>query len=267
MVKFQVPAFETLGLPEVIRDIARNERGMIIVTGITGSGKSTTLASMIDYINDTRCDHLVTIEDPIEFLYKDKKCIINQRELGLDFDTFSEALKRSLRQDPDIILIGEMRDKETIRAAITAAETGHLVLSTLHTNDATQTVDRIMKYFDADEQELVRMQLAINLKAVISQRLLRKASGQGRIPAVEILVSTPIVQKLILQGRTKDLKAAMVNGDSGMQTYDQHMVNLVTEKVVDKEEAMSFVDNKLAFERNLKGGYSGGDKGGLLGGV
>jgi len=232
---------------------------------VTGSGKSTTLASIIDHINETRSAHIVTIEDPIEFLYRDRQCIINQQELGLDFETFSDALKRALRQDPDIILIGEMRDQETIRAAITAAETGHMVLSTLHTMDATQTVDRVLKYFDTDEQELIRMQLSLNLKAVISQRLLKRAAGRGRVPAVEVLVATPVVQKLIFEGRTKELKAAITSRESGMQSYNQALVELVKKGTVAKEEALLYVDNPQAFERNLKGGYSDGDKGGLIG--
>lgn len=265
LVKFQVPPFEELGLPKVVEEIANNERGLVIVTGITGSGKSTTLAAIIDYINTNRAEHIITVEDPIEYLYRDKKCIINQCELGVDFEDFQDALKRILRQDPDVILVGEMRDRETIRAAITAAETGHLVLTTLHTMDTTQTVDRIMKYFDADEQDLIRMQLSLNLRAILSQRLLRHASGHGRVPAIEVLVNTPIVQKLIFEGRTKEIKMALTNRDAGMQTYDQAMVELVKAEQVQKEEALSFVDNRLAFERNLKGGYSDGDRGGLLG--
>lgn len=265
LVKFTVPPFESLGLPPSVKDIAKNDRGIVIVTGVTGSGKSTTLASIIDYINENRFAHIVTIEDPIEFLYRDKKCIINQQELGLDFETFADALKRALRQDPDIILIGEMRDRDTIRAAITAAETGHLVLSTLHTMDATQTVDRIMKYFDNDEQDLIRMQLSLNLRGVLSQRLLKKASGKGRVPAVEVLIGTPIIQKLILEGRTKEIKGAITNRDSGMQSYNQAMVDLVKAGTVTKEEALNYVDNPLAFERNLRGGYSDGDRGGLIG--
>lgn len=265
LVKFQVPPFDELGLPPVIREIAKYERGLVIVTGVTGSGKSTTLASIIDHINETRSAHIVTIEDPIEFLYRDRKCIINQQEMGLDFETFSDALKRALRQDPDIILIGEMRDQETIRAAITAAETGHMVLSTLHTMDATQTVDRVLKYFDTEEQELIRMQLSLNLKAVISQRLLKKAEGKGRVPAVEVLVATPVVQKLIFEGRTKELKGAITSRESGMQSYNQALVDLVKKGTVNKEEALLYVDNPQAFERNLKGGFSDGDKGGLIG--
>ena len=265
IVKFDIPDFETLELPPVVKEIAKNKRGLVLVTGVTGSGKSTTLAAMIDYINHTRSEHIITIEDPIEFLYKDSKSIINQREMGIDFEGFEDALKRALRQDPDLILVGEMRDKETIRAAITACETGHMVFSTLHTADATQTVDRVLKYFEAEEQDLIRTQLSINLKAVISQRLLPRSTGKGRIAAMEILVGTPIVQKLILEGRTGDLKSAVNSGEMGMQAFDRHMVSLVKSGIVTKEDALNNVDNQLAFERNLKGGYSDGDKGGLIG--
>jgi twitching motility protein PilT len=257
--------YEQLNLPPVIQELARKDRGLVLVTGITGSGKSTTLAAMLDDINHRRSAHVVTIEDPIEYLYRDDKCLINQRELGIDFDDFADALKRVLRQDPDIILIGEMRDKETIISAVKAAETGHLVFSTLHTSDSAQTVDRIMKYFDPSEQELIRMQLALNLQGVVSQRLLRRASGQGRVPAVEILINTPVVQKLILEGRTKELKAAVKNKEGGMQTFDQCLLEYVNKEIVTKEEALRAVDNQGAFIRMLKGGWSDSDHGGILG--
>jgi twitching motility protein PilT len=264
-VNFEVPSFEELFLPPVLADIAANDRGLVLVTGVTGSGKSTTLASMIEYINQRRNLHIVTIEDPIEYLYTDKSCIINQQELGLDTPSFDDALRRVLRQDPDVILIGEMRDKDTILSAVKAAETGHLVFSTLHTADAVQTVDRILKYFPPDEQDLIRMQLSLNLRAVISQRLLRRAEGSGRVPGVEVMVGTPIINKLILQGKTSELRQAIRNREAGMQSFLQSLVDLVVNEVVTIDEAKRNTENPLALERNIKGGYSDGDKGGLIG--
>jgi len=264
-VSFEIPDFDELALPEAVEKLADQERGIVLVTGVTGSGKSTTLAAMLNKINRTRNAHVVTIEDPIEYLYRDDRCLINQQELGIDFDSFDDALKRVLRQDPDIILVGEMRDRTTIRSAITAAETGHLVFSTLHTSDAVQTVERVLKYFETDEHELVLQQLSLNLKAVISQRLLRRADGKGRVPAIELLISTPIVQKLILEGRTKDLKVAIQNGEEGMQTFNQCLLEMVEENVVTKQEALRYVDNIPAFERMMKGGAASGDAYGLVG--
>ena len=264
-VQFVIPEFEQLFLPSAIKDIAQNDRGLVLVTGVTGSGKSTTLAAMIEYINQNRNLHIVTIEDPIEFLYQDKQCIINQQELGIDTPSFDDALKHVLRQDPDVILIGEMRDKDTIISAVKAAETGHLVFSTLHTGDATQTVDRILKYFPADEQELIRMQLSLNLRAVISQRLLKRKDVEGRIPALEILVGTPIVSKLILEGKTKEIRQALQNKEKGMQTFLQSLVERVNTDMVTKEEALRNTEHPLALERNLSGGYSDGDRTGIIG--
>ena len=264
-VNIDLPEFGDLNLPDAVEKVCEQERGIVLMTGVTGSGKSTTLAAMLNNINRTRNAHIVTIEDPIEFLYRDDRCLINQMELGIDFEDFDDALKRVLRQDPDIILVGEMRDRVTIRSAITAAETGHLVFSTLHTSDAVQTIERILKYFESEEQDLVLQQLSNNLKAVISQRLLRRADGKGRVPAVEILISTPIVQKLIFEGRTKELKSAIQNGEAGMQTFNQCLLKLVEEEMVTKQEALRYVDNIPAFERMLKGGTSSGDTYGLVG--
>lgn len=264
-VRFDIPTFEDLCLPPAIKTISENDRGLVLVTGVTGSGKSTTLAAMIEHINQTDSLHIVTIEDPIEYLYQDKKCIINQQELGIDTPNFEDALRHVLRQDPDVILIGEMRDKDTILAAVKAAETGHLVFSTLHTGDATQTVDRILKYFPADEQDLIRMQLSLNLRAVISQRLLQRKDGKGRVPAIEIMVGTPIVNKLILQGKTVELNQAIQNREQGMQSFLQSLVELVKSDKVTKEEAMRNTEHPLALERNISGGYSDGDRAGLIG--
>jgi len=264
-VQFNIPTFEDLCLPPVVKEIAENDRGLVLVTGVTGSGKSTTLAAMLEHINQTRDRHVVTIEDPIEYLYQDKKCIINQQELGIDTPSFEDALRHVLRQDPDVILIGEMRDKETILSAVKAAETGHLVFSTLHTANAAQTVDRILKYFPADEQDLIQMQLSLNLKGVISQRLLQRKDGKGRVPAIEVLVGTPIVTKLILQGKTVELGQAMQNREQGMQTFLQSLVELINSDVVTLEEAMRNTEHPLALQRNITGGYSDGDKAGLIG--
>ncbi len=263
-VAFEIPDFDGLRLPPRVEKFADLERGIVLVTGVTGSGKSTTLAALINKINKTRSAHIVTIEDPIEFLYRDERCIINQMELGIDFETFEDAMKRVLRQDPDIIQVGEMRDQVTIRAAITASETGHLVFSTLHTADTSQTVERILKHFDTNEHELILQQLSNNLKGVISQRLLRRADGQGRVPAIEIMSATPIVQKLIYEGRLKDLKAAVQNREDGMQTFNQHLLELVQAGTVTKEEALRYVDNIPAFERMLKGGTASSDTTGLI---
>jgi twitching motility protein PilT len=264
-VQFVIPGFEELCLPEAIKEIAQNDRGLVLVTGVTGSGKSTTLASMIEYINQTESLHVVTIEDPIEYLYQDKLCIINQQELGIDTPSFEDALKRVLRQDPDVILIGEMRDKDTIISAVKAAETGHLVFSTLHTGDATQTIDRILKYFPADEQDLIRMQLSLNLRGVISQRLLKRHDQPGRVPALEIMVGTPIVAKMIMQGKTNELRQAIQNREKGMQTFLQSLVELVKSGKVSKDEAMRNTEHPLALERNLSGGYSDGDRTSIIG--
>jgi twitching motility protein PilT len=264
-VSFDIPDFESLNLPEAIEGLAELERGIVLVTGVTGSGKSTTLAALMNKINRTRQAHIVTIEDPIEFLYRDDKCLINQMELGIDYESFEDAIKRVLRQDPDIILVGEMRDRITIRSAITAAETGHLVFSTLHTADAVQTVERVLKYFDTADHELILQQLSNNLKAVISQRLLKRADGKGRVPAIELLIGTPIVQKLVLEGKTKSLKTAIQNGEAGMQTFNQHLLALVEDGTVTKQEALRYVDNIPAFERMMKGGTSSGDTFGLVG--
>ena len=265
LVKFKILPFHELRLPEVVRSISENERGLVLVTGITGSGKTTTLASIIDYINETRHAHIITIEDPIEYLFRDKRCIINQQEVGIDLESFETALRSVLRQDPDVILIGEMRDRATTRIAINAAETGHLVFSTLHTSDAMQTMDRILKYFSADEQELIRTQLSVNMRAIICQRLLPLASGKGRVPAVEILINTPIVSKLILQGRTVDIAQAIQNREAGMQSFDQSLLGLFREELITMDQGMAAATNPAAFRRTAKGGVSDGDARAIIG--
>ncbi|MGZ5321132.1 MAG: type IV pilus twitching motility protein PilT [Solirubrobacterales bacterium] len=228
LIPAETVPIDKLGLPAVIREFAKKPRGIVLVTGPTGSGKSTTLASLINEINETRDDHIMTIEDPIEFLHRHKKCIINQRELGGDAKSFSMALKAALRQDPDVILVGEMRDMETIGTALTAAETGHLVFATLHTQDAPQTVDRIIDVFPAAQQDQVRMQLANSLQGIVTQTLMPTADGAGRVVGCEVLVPTPAVRNLIREGKTHQIYSAIqTSGSIGMQTMDSHLAQLV----------------------------------------
>jgi twitching motility protein PilT len=251
-----------LGLPPVIEKIAEERRGLILVTGATGSGKSTTLASMIDCINSTRSGHIVTIEDPIEFLHRDKQSFVTQREVDVDTRSFAEALRGALRQDPDVILVGEMRDHETIETALTAAETGHLVLSTLHTLDATETITRIVSSFPAHQQKSVRIQLAGILKAVISMRLVRAAKGAGRVPAIEVLVSTGFIRDHIInEEKTYMIREAIAAGTSqyGMQTFDQSLFHLLHARLITQEEALHNATNADEFKMRVSGIYSKDD--------
>ena len=245
-----------LGLPPVIDRITEERRGLILVTGSTGSGKSTTLAAMIDRINARRSGHIVTIEDPIEFLHKDKLSFVTQREVDVDTRSFAEALRGALRQDPDVILVGEMRDDETIETALTAAETGHLVLSTLHTLDATETVMRIVSSFPAHQQKSVRIQLAGILKAVVSMRLVRAAKGAGRVPAVEVMVSTALIRDYIInEEKTSLIREAIAAGASqyGMQTFDQSLFHLVQAGLISMEEALHNATNVDEFKMRASG--------------
>jgi len=240
-IPFKVPSFEELTLPKVLQDVSHYERGLILITGVAGSGKSSTLAAIIDDINKRDNKHILTIEDPIEFLIRDKKSLITQREIGIDSDNFSTALRAGLRQDPDVILIGEMRDKETIEAALLAAETGHLVLSTLHTLDAVETVNRILATFDASQQSQIRMQLAAVLKAVISQRLATRKDGQGLVPAVEVLINTPRVRQLIEDPKlTSEIAQSIEEGAAayGMQSFDQSLMELLNRDLITYDEAL-----------------------------
>ncbi|WP_282432156.1 type IV pilus twitching motility protein PilT [Thermincola potens] len=231
---------DELGLPEVVKTLVRKPNGLILVTGPTGSGKSTTLAAMIDQLNKETTGHIITLEDPIEFLHTHQNCIINQREIGLDSKTFAAGLRAALRQDPDVILVGEMRDLETIATAITAAETGHLVLATLHTAGAVQTIDRIIDVFPPHQQEQIRVQLALILQGVISQTLIPRADHAGRVPAVEVLVATPAVRNMIREGKTHQLMTAMQAGAKyGMQTMDQSLKSLYKKGLITYEEAHS----------------------------
>jgi twitching motility protein PilT len=240
LIPSETVPLEKLGMPSVIRTFAKKPRGLVLVTGPTGSGKSTTLASIINEINETRDEHILTIEDPIEFLHNHKKCIVNQRELGADAPTFALGLKAALRQDPDVILVGEMRDLETIATALTAAETGHLVFATLHTQDAAQTVDRIVDVFPPDQQQQVRVQLSVSLQGIVTQQLLPTADGTGRTVATEVLVPTPAVRNLIREGKTHQIYSALQTGAQfGMRTMDPSLSELVRDGKISRELAES----------------------------
>jgi twitching motility protein PilT len=252
-----------LGLPPVVDKIADEQRGLILVTGATGSGKSTTLAAMIDRINAMRSGHIVTIEDPIEFLHRDKRSFVTQREVDVDTRSFAEALRGALRQDPDVILVGEMRDLETIETALTAAETGHLVLSTLHTLDATETITRVVSSFPAHQQKSVRLQLAGILKAVISMRLVRAAKGRGRVPAVEVMVTTGLIRDYIInEEKTYMIREAIAAGTSqyGMQTFDQSLFHLYQSGLIALEEALRNASNADEFLMRASGIQSGTER-------
>ncbi len=238
IIPTRIRTMEELNLPAVIKDFCDRPRGLVLVTGPTGSGKSTTLATMIDYINSKRHEHIITIEDPIEFVHHNRKSLVNQRQVGNDTDSFSNALKSALRQDPDVVLIGEMRDLETISTAITTAETGHLVLATLHTTGAAQTVDRIIDVFSPEQQNQIRMQVASNIQGVVSQTLLPRAQGRGRIAAFELLVPTPAIRNLIRDGKTHQLPSIMqTSKNTGMITLEQSLAALVKKRIVTKEAA------------------------------
>ncbi len=255
-IPFDVKGMDELQLPASLKKLAMEPRGLILVTGTTGSGKSTTLASIIDYINANRTAHIITIEDPIEYLHRDKKSIINQREIGLDTESFDVALKSALRQDPDVILVGEMRDYETIETALTAAETGHLVLSTLHTLDAPESINRIVGAFPPYQQRQIRLQLSAILKGVISQRLVPRADGKGRVPAVEVMISTARVRELIDdKEKTKLLRDTIQQGfvSYGMQTFDQSLMGLLKRKLITYDEALRQSSNPDDFKLKLSG--------------
>ncbi|NRA60697.1 MAG: type IV pilus twitching motility protein PilT [Psychrobium sp.] len=235
----EVLTMEQIGAPDILKKIADKPRGLVLVTGPTGSGKSTTLAAMIDYINETRNEHILTIEDPIEFVHQNKKCLINQREVHRDTHSFDNALRSALREDPDIILVGEMRDLETIRLALTAAETGHLVFGTLHTTSASKTIDRIVDVFPAAEKDMVRTMLSESLEAVISQTLIKRVGG-GRVAAHEIMLGTPAIRNLIREGKVAQMYSAIQTGMAvGMQTLDQALIKLVNQGDITREDAQS----------------------------
>ena len=256
VIPHKVKNIDELGLPPVLKAIAQEERGLVLVTGTTGSGKSTTLAAMIDHINSTRSSHIITIEDPIEYLHRDYQSIVNQREVAVDTRSFSYALRSALRQDPDVILVGEMRDHETVETALLAAETGHLVFSTLHTLDATETVTRIISVFPPHQQRQVRLQLASVLKAAVAQRLMPRADGLGRVPAVEVMVSTAFIRDCIVdKDKTPMIHNAIASGTSqyGMQTFDQSIFALYQQGFVTLEEALRWASNVDEFKLKVQG--------------
>jgi len=256
VIPTKIRTLEELYLPKVIERICEENRGIVLVTGTTGSGKSTTLAAMIDRINSARTDHIITIEDPIEFLHRDKKGFVNQREVEVDTASFGAALRAALRQDPDVILVGEMRDLETIHTALLAAETGHMVFSTLHTVDATETVQRIIAVFPPPEQKQIRLQLAGTLKAIISQRLVRKSDGIGRVPAVEVLIATEYIRDCIINpDKTRLIRDAVAAGVSqyGMQTFDQSIYNLYSQGLITLDEALANATSVDEFKLRIAG--------------
>jgi twitching motility protein PilT len=261
-VPVRIPTFQELHLPKVLERLAMERRGMVLVTGITGSGKSTTLASMIDFMNKNRNDHVVTIEDPIEFVHGDNKCVISQREIGQDSANFATALRAALREDPDIILVGEMRDMETMEVALHAAETGHLVLSTLHTLNATETVNRIISTFPPHQEDQIRDQLAAVMQGIISQRLVVRADGKGRVPAVEVMVATGLIRDSIRESaKTPHIPTVIAAGHAqyGMQTFDQSLLELHREELVTYETARDAATNPDDFDLKVKGILSTGE--------
>jgi len=273
LIPFEIKSLDQLGLPAVVADLARFPRGFVVVTGPTGSGKSTTLAGMIDVVNSERAGHIMTVEDPIEFLHKHKRCIVNQREVGADTQGFGQALKHVLRQDPDVILVGEMRDLETISTAITAAETGHLVFATLHTQDAPQTIDRIIDVFPPHQQQQVRVQLATTLQGVVTQQLIQTADGQGRVVSSEVLVATPGIRNLVREGKVHQIYSAMqAGGRYGMQTMDMSLAGHVKagrisqqmafERCHDPEELQRLVGSAYIQTQDNIGAMSGTSMGG-----
>ncbi len=239
-IPYEIRSFKELGLPDIVNELVKKPRGLIIVTGPTGSGKSTTLAAMVDKINSERCEHIITIEDPIEYLHPHKKCLVNQREINADTASFKSALRYVLRQDPDVVLIGEMRDLETIEAALTVSETGHLTLATLHTNSAVQTINRIIDVFPPHQQEQIRVQLSFVLEGIFAQQLIPKKSGEGRVLAVELLVPNPAIRNLIREDKIHQIYSMMQTGQAkyGMQTMNQSLFNLYSKGLITYEDAV-----------------------------
>jgi twitching motility protein PilT len=253
LIPTEIKNLHELGVPESVGKLSQLPRGLVLVTGPTGSGKSTTLAALIDLVNLTRADHIVTVEDPIEFMHTHKKAIVNQREVGHDTHSFNNALKHVLRQDPDVILIGELRDLETISVALTAAETGHLVFATLHTQDAPQTIDRVIDVFPPHQQQQVRAQLAATLQGVICQTLVKRASGRGRVVATEVMLTTPAIANLIREGKTYQIASMMQAGrDLGMHTMDQHLADLVDNGTITRSSAMDKAHDTEGLDRLIQ---------------
>ncbi len=264
-IKTAISSFEELRLPYAVQRFAELYRGLILITGTTGSGKSTTLASIIDYINDTRKCHVITIEDPIEYIHYDRMAVINQREISIDTHDFASALKSVMRQDPDVILIGEMRDIETFQAAVSATETGHLVFSTLHTTNVVQTIDRIIDLFPSNQHDQVRSQLSANLKAIMCMRLLPRSDGAGRVPACEVMFSTPGIRALIRENRFAQIENAIRQGrEEGMQTFNDSLHALLKANLISSEEAMQWSDNPEELTMMMQGIRLSASQGGLL---
>ncbi len=264
-VKGKILNFADLNLPQVLEKVSDFRRGLVLVTGTTASGKSTTLASLIDRINQQRREHIITLEDPIEFLHSNKKSIVTQREIAIDTRDFKTALRAAMREDPDVILVGEMRDRDTFEAALAASETGHLVFTTLHTTNVMLTIDRILDMFPPDQHEQIRSQLSLQLRAIVSQRLLRTANGKGRVPAVEVMLNTPAISQLIRENLMKQIPNAIAGGkEEGMQTYNMSLTNLVRSRLITEEEAMFSSDNPDELKMNLQGIYLSQGKGGIL---
>ncbi len=264
LIPLAIPTIDDLELPDVIRTIAGNQRGMVLLTGMTGSGKSTTLAAMINYINSIESNRIITVEDPIEYVYPNLKSIISQREVGKDVPDFNVALRQAMRMDPDVILVGEMRDVETIRVAIKAAETGHLVLSTLHTTSAVHTIQRIIGYFPESEHDLLREQMSLNLKASITQRLVKRADGTGRLAAMEIMVCNATIAKLIKDNRIPDIFGLLKGREDGMQTFDQGLADMVRNNKITFEEGSLYCEDFYAYKRFIAGIASTGDRGAII---
>jgi twitching motility protein PilT len=265
LLELEPKSFEELNLPEVCNEIAQARRGLVIVTGPTGSGKTTSLASFINHINEIRREHIVTIEDPIEYVYFDKFSRIDQREVGADCTGFEQALRHGLRQDPDVILVGEMRDKETILLAIRAAQTGHLVFTSLHTTTAIQTISRVLKYFPSEEQESTKTDLAVGLNAILCQRLVPRVAGDGRVPGIEVLIVNDLVRRLIRDDRLDDLETVMRSGEGGMQTFDMALSKLVQNGLITLKTGFNHCDDQAAFKRLSEGTVAGSDTAGLIG--
>jgi twitching motility protein PilT len=260
-VKTKIMSFEELSIPPIVRQLAENSRGIVIVSGTTGSGKSTTLASMLQHINNTTRKHIITVEDPIEYEFYDNKSFFEQREVGLDTDSFSSALIHALRQDPDIIMVGEMRDVSSFGAALQAADTGHMVLTTLHSSNASQAINRILDFYPASEQAPIREALAVNLKAIISQRLLPRALGGGVVPAIEVMINTPIVRKILEKNVIEKLPMAVeAGGEFGMQSFNKSLLKLVNEGLITEEVALDAASNPESLKMNMKGIFLDSDK-------
>jgi twitching motility protein PilT len=264
-VRGKILDFETLHLPPAMSTIAELRRGLCLITGTTGSGKSTTLASIIDYINKSRRLHVITLEDPIEYLHSNKKSIVTQREVSIDTRDFHSALRAAMREDPDVILIGEMRDPETFAAAMSAAETGHLVFSTLHTTNAMLTIDRILDLFPSTQHQQIRSQLALQLRACVAQRLIPTADGKGRVPSIEVMFNSPAIAALIRENALKQIPLAITSGkDEGMQTFNMSLVGLVKSGLITEHEALGNSDNPDELKMNLQGIYLSSGRGGIL---